>query len=76
MFGPAPLEASELNKLAGKRPDFIIDNWHNDVGKPLLEVMPGIPAAVFINFPGHEDTQTLKDVLEYNREELGRILLQ
>ena len=76
VFGPAPLEASELNKLDGKRPDFIIDNWHNDVGKPLLEIMPDVPAAVFINFPGHSDTQTLTDVLHYNRKELRNILRQ
>jgi zinc transport system substrate-binding protein len=74
VFGPAPLEASELNKLAGNEPDFIIDNWHNDVGKPLLEVMPDVPAAVLINFPGHAGTERLIDVLKYNRKELGRVL--
>lgn len=74
VFGPAPIEASELNRLSEMKPDFLIDNWHNDVGAPLREIMPEIPAAVFINFPGHEGTETLLDVLRYNREKLGEIL--
>lgn len=71
-FGPAPLEASQIARLSETEADFIIDNWHNDVGKPLTETLPDTPVATFINFPGHEATETLLDVLRYNRGVLAQ----
>jgi hypothetical protein len=70
-FGPAPLEATQIRSLSETEVDFIIDNWHNDVGKPLTETMPDTPVVTFVNFPGHEGTRSLLDVLRYNREEFG-----
>lgn len=69
-FGPAPLEATQIRSLSETEVDFIIDNWHNDVGAPLTETMQDVPVVTFVNFPGHEGTRSLLDVLRYNREVL------
>jgi hypothetical protein len=69
-FGPAPLEAGQIRDLSETQVDFVIDNWHNDVGAPLAESMPETTFVTFLNFPGHEDTRSLMDVLVYNRQRL------
>ncbi len=76
VYGPAPLEPSQLKSLAGIAPLFIVDNWHNRVSKPLTDLYPKVPIAVFINFPGHGGTVTLSDVLEYNGNELMKTLVK
>lgn len=74
VFGPGPLEAQQIGRLSGSEAVVIIDNWHNEIGQPFAETMPGIPAVSFINFPGREGTRTLSDVLELNRQELRSAL--
>lgn len=74
VFGPGPMEARQIVELSGKDAALIVDNWHNDVGKPLRDTMENVPQVIFINFPGEEDTRTLIDVLEFNRRELGKVL--
>ncbi|WP_319559988.1 metal ABC transporter solute-binding protein, Zn/Mn family [Marispirochaeta sp.] len=69
-YGPAPLEAKQLKELSESGAAVIIDNWHTDVGAPLLEIMPGAGTASLINFPGKDGTRTLMDVLQYSRREL------
>ena len=34
MFGPAPIEASQLNNMSALQPDLIIDNWHKNTSNP------------------------------------------
>ena len=68
VFGPAPLEARQIVNLSNLEADLILDNWHNEVGKPLLEVMKDTPVIELINFPGVEGTKTLLDVLELIRK--------
>lgn len=70
-YGPAPLEAKQLKELSESGAMVIIDNWHTDVGAPLLEIMPEAKIATLINFPGKDGTRTLMDVLEYSRRELS-----
>jgi len=70
-YGPAPLEAKQLKELSESGATVIIDNWHTDVGAPLLEIMPEAKIATLINFPGKDGTRTLMDVLEYSRRELA-----
>ena len=72
-YGPTPLEAVKIAELAGKKPRFILDNWHTDAGKPLIQALPGTPVVSFINFPGKEGTKSLLDVLSYNREQLRKM---
>jgi zinc transport system substrate-binding protein len=74
VFGPAPLQAKQIVDLSGLRADIILDNWHNEVGKPLLEVMDDTKAIELINFPGAEGTRTLYDVLELNRQRVRAAL--
>lgn len=70
VFGPGPLEAKQIMQLSDLEVIGIIDNWHNDVGKPLRETMDTVPVVELINFPGHENTRSLRDVLEYNRRQM------
>lgn len=76
VFGPAPLEAKQIVTLSGLDVDLIIDNYHNDVGKPLRETMPSVPVVEFVNFPGVAGTRTLLDVLEENRNRLAALLAE
>ena len=74
VFGPAPVEARQIAELSDKDAALVVDNWHNDVGKPLRNTMKDVPQVIFLNFPGEEDTRTLIDVLKFNRRELGKVL--
>ena len=67
-YGPAPLEAKQLKELTDSKAAVIIDNWHTKVGQPLVETMPNAKTAVLINFPGKDGTNTLMEVLEYDRD--------
>ena len=69
-FGPAPLEAQQIVRFSREGAALIVDNWHNEVAQPFRETLPGVPIVSFINFPGHEGTRTLLEVLSYNRSAL------
>jgi zinc transport system substrate-binding protein len=74
VFGPAPPTLGENAEVLKIKPALIIDNYHNPVADPFLE-MDEEPAIVrWINFPGTEGTTTLMDVLEYNRKQLNQVL--
>ena len=68
VFGPAPLEASQIANLAKTGAGIIIDNEHNPIGRPLEEVMPDARYVRLINFPGASGTRTLTDVIRRNSE--------
>lgn len=72
VFGPAPLEARQLAELTGLGPVLVIDNGHNPVGTGLVETS-GAAYTVWYNFPGFDNTETLLDVMEANREALAAI---
>lgn len=74
VFGPAPLEAAQLKRLAESGAMVIIDNWHSDIGIPLVELLPKAVRAEWINFPGKDETRGIRDVLDYNRRELNDLL--
>ena len=71
VFGPDPLEASQIVKLSAIKATFIIDNWHNEAAAPLRETLPEVRYASLINFPGPDGTVTLLDVLADNRKRLS-----
>jgi zinc transport system substrate-binding protein len=73
-FGPGPLEAQQIVRLSRTGAGVVIDNWHNEVAQPLEETMPGVPVVSFVNFPGHDGTRTILDVLRYNRSGLRQAL--
>ncbi|TVR66147.1 MAG: ABC transporter substrate-binding protein [Spirochaetaceae bacterium] len=70
-FGPGPLEAQQIVRLTRTGATIIVDNWHNEVAQPLRETLPDAPVVTFINFPGHQGTRTLLDVLRFNRDALA-----
>ncbi|MFW5800135.1 MAG: hypothetical protein ACOCV8_04885, partial [Spirochaetota bacterium] len=71
-FGPAPVNAEKIQEVSGLKPDFIIDNVHNEVAQPLLEESPDSLYVSFLNFPGLFNTETLLDVIKYNEEALKK----
>lgn len=70
VFGPAPLESYDLVELSGKNAVLIIDNIHNPVSKPLVEIMKNVRHVELINFPGIKNTRSIEDVIRYNVKQL------
>jgi hypothetical protein len=65
VFGPAEPSPAVVVELAGLKPDFVIDNYHNQCGKAIA-LAADIPDIALINFPGRGGTVTLEDVFHYN----------
>ncbi|MGO9308231.1 MAG: hypothetical protein ACLQDL_04310 [Spirochaetia bacterium] len=70
VFGPGPLEASQIAKLTPVNARLIVDNWHNEAAGPLRETMKNARYVSLINFPGPDGTRSLFDVLSDNRARL------
>ena len=70
VFGPAALEAGDIEKMAKLRSGIIADNEHNPVGLPLSAVKTGSNYRLLLNFPGLHHTNTLQDVIRYNISQL------
>ncbi|MDI6871215.1 MAG: zinc ABC transporter substrate-binding protein [Bacillota bacterium] len=68
--GGEELTPAKLAELLQRRPELVVDNWHNSQGASIA-VEAGIPHALLINFPGKDGTRTLIDVLQYNARQLG-----
>jgi zinc transport system substrate-binding protein len=73
IFGPATLEAGDINKMAKARSGLIIDNEHNPVGLPLIKVKSDNSYKQLLNFPGLHQTSTLQDVIKYNIWQLSSL---
>jgi zinc transport system substrate-binding protein len=73
-FGPAPLEAARIVALAKLAPRFLVDTWHNEIGRPLAETMEAVPYVSWLNFPVDPARPGLLDVLEENRARLASAL--
>ena len=71
VFGPAPLEAGDIDRMAKPRSGMIVDNEHNPVGKPLMAVKVGATYTQLLNFPGMHHTSTLEEVIRYNLQQLS-----
>ncbi|MDC7235983.1 MAG: ABC transporter substrate-binding protein [Spirochaetales bacterium] len=74
VFGPAAPTLGETRTVLDSKPLLIIDNFHNPVSSSFLEMKEKPAVVSWINFPGHNGTKTMLDVLEYNRDELNRVL--
>ena len=66
VFGPSSPEASEIVAVSKTGAFIIIDNFHNPVGQPFNEVLPGARYEQLLNFPGQKGTKSLADVVRYN----------
>ena len=73
VFGPAALEAGDIDRMVQLRSVMIIDNEHNPVGKPLLKANPSLEYRQLLNFPGMHQTKTLQEVIQYNLQQLSSL---
>lgn len=74
VFGPAPLQASDIEKMAALNPQVIVDNGHNPLGEMLVEILPGSDYIKWVNFPGIEGTESLADVIQWNADQFRESL--
>jgi len=70
VFGPGPLEATQIARLSPIPATLVVDNWHNEAAAPLKETMKGARFVSLINFPGPDGTASLLDVLADNRKRM------
>lgn len=68
--GGEELTPAKAAELLQKRPEIVVDNWHNAQGAGLAAEAK-VPYALLLNFPGHAGTRTLIDVLRYNAKQFG-----
>ena len=73
IFGPAALEAGDIEKMAKAGSQIVIDNEHNPVGLPLAGIKTGVVYRQLLNFPGLHHTVTLQDVIRYNIRQLSSL---
>lgn len=65
-FGPGPLTSEQLLEAKKQGYDLIIDNVHNPVGNPILEVLPDAKYVVWRNFPETVEHKALIKVVDAN----------
>jgi hypothetical protein len=73
VFGPASLEAGDIERMVKLRSGMIVDNEHNPVGKPILNAKSSLEYRQLINFPGLHQTSSLLDVIRYNLLQLNSV---
>lgn len=69
-FGSGPLTAEQIADAAEKKYDIIIDNIHNPVAAPAMEVSPSSKLLVWRNFPEKIEKNALYNVIKENCESL------
>ncbi|MGL1893174.1 MAG: hypothetical protein OCD02_16185 [Spirochaetaceae bacterium] len=74
VYGPAPPSLGEIKKSLELKPLIIIDNIHNKKAGVFMEQKPTPTIISWINFPGIKGTESLLDVLTYNKNELTKVL--
>lgn len=71
-FGPAPVSAAQIAEVARGGYDLIIDNIHNPIAGPLVEVSPTSKLVVWRNFPSDGAHKSLERMVQANIEQLLR----
>jgi len=71
-FGPGPVTAAQLADAKQKGYDIIIDNVHNPVASPLMEVCPDAKLVLWRNFPETVGRGALERVVKENIDALVR----
>lgn len=69
-FGPGPVTAAQIAEVAKGGYDIIIDNIHNPIAKPLMEVSPNSKLVVWRNFPDTLERGSLEKMVKQNIETL------
>lgn len=70
IFGPGDVTSDQIADAKSGGYDFIIDNVHNPVGAPLVEVSPNSKYIVWRNFPETVEKDALLHAVQKNIEEL------
>lgn len=65
-FGPGPVTSEQIADAESVGYDFIIDNVHNPVGSPLVEVSPNSKYLIWRNFPETIENDALLHVIQAN----------
>lgn len=71
-FGPGPVTAAQIAEVAKGGYDLIIDNIHNPIAKPFMEVSPATKLVVWRNFPERGGRNSLNEMVKANIEQLFR----
>ncbi|NLC93765.1 MAG: hypothetical protein GX677_09980 [Treponema sp.] len=66
VFGPGPVTSEQIADAKNTKYDFIIDNVHNPVGSPLVEVSPKSKYVIWRNFPETIEKNALLHVVQSN----------
>ncbi|AEV29806.1 ABC-type metal ion transport system, periplasmic component/surface adhesin [Sphaerochaeta pleomorpha str. Grapes] len=69
-FGPGPITAKQIADAAANQYDIIIDNIHNPVAAPLVEVSPASRLVVWRNFPESVKRGSLEEMVSENLKAL------
>jgi len=69
-FGPGPVTAAQIAEVAKGGYDLIIDNIHNPIAKPFMEVSPATKLVVWRNFPERGGRNSLNEMVKANIEQL------
>jgi zinc transport system substrate-binding protein len=72
VFGPEILKTDVILAASKIKPVLIIDNYHKQVGQPLVEVSKKSVYVSFLNFPGLFGTRSIKDVVIYNMKQIEK----
>lgn len=72
-FGPGPLTATQIAEVAKGNYDIIIDNVHNPIASPLLEVSPQTKLVVWRNFPTTVERGSLQKMVQQNIDSLLKV---
>ncbi len=70
VFGPMPPGPKLIAGSSIVSASFVLDNAHNPIGSPIVEVQKDAVLVQLINFPGQHGTRELADVILYNAETL------
>ncbi len=70
VFGPGPATSEQIADAKNSSYDFIIDNVHNPVGSPLVEVSPSSKYIIWRNFPEEVEKDALLHVVQENISQL------
>ncbi|MCR4580794.1 MAG: ABC transporter substrate-binding protein [Treponema sp.] len=70
IFGPGPVTSEQILDAQENKYDMIIDNVHNPVGAPLVEVSPDSKYIIWRNFPEKIERGALTKVVKANIDAL------
>ncbi len=70
VFGPMPPGPKLIAESSSISASFVLDNAHNPIGSPIVEVLKDAALVQLINFPGQHGTRELADVILHNAKAL------